>query len=333
MERALRILHIVRQFHPAVGGLEAYVKNMAEHQKRLGHECTVLTLNRIFHGEKGVLPPYELVDGIPVHRVSFIGGQRFFVPLVAPWFFEGYDVIHVHNTDVFFDYVSLFGKNKERAVFATTHGGFFHTMDFSKIKRAYFDLITRKTGRRYCALFAISLNDCTIFKGVNDNLILKPNAIAPPGDFIAAGDDFVYLGRLAKHKNVAGVIETFAFLKKKHGVVGKLHIVGPEWDVTTAELSAQALRLGIEKEVIFHGFISPAYLQAVLRGCGWFLSASLFEGFGMSMLEAMAVGLVPFAQPNESFRELIADGGVGECVDFTRAEDEGCFPGRPRKST
>jgi glycosyltransferase involved in cell wall biosynthesis len=37
----------------------------------------------------------------------------------------------------------------------------------------------------------------------------------------------------------------------------------------------------------------------------------------MSMLEGMAVGLVPFVQPNESFRELIADGKIGACVDFT----------------
>ncbi len=318
MKESFRILHIVRQFHPAVGGLEAYVKSMIEHQQKLGHECAVLTLNRVFHGDSGVLPSYEMIEGIPVHRVSFVGRRRFFLPLVAPSFLKGFDIIHVHNTDGFFDYISLLAGLTGKPAFATTHGGFFHTKDFSAIKKVYFGLITRTSGRRYRALFAISQNDYNIFKGVNDNLILKPNAIAPPGDFTAQGDDFVYLGRLAKHKNVAALVETFAHLKNRHGAPGRLHIVGPEWDVSVASLSSLASGHGVEKEVIFHGFVTSQELQAILRDCGWFVSASSFEGFGMSMLEAMSVGLVPFVQPNESFRELVSAGKVGMCVDFTK---------------
>lgn len=321
----MRILHIVRQFHPAVGGLESYVRNMIEHQRKLGHECAVLTLNRVFHGDSGTLPAHEYIDGIAVYRVSFLGKRRFFIPMVAPSFLRRYDVIHVHNTDGFFDAIALLAGNLGKPVFATTHGGFFHTKDFSAAKKLYFNMVTRHSGKRYRALFAISQNDYNIFQGVNDNLILKPNAIAPPGDFIASGSDFIYLGRLAKHKNVAAVIQTFACLKIQYGIAGKLHIVGPEWDVKKADLSLFAAQLRVEEDVIFHGFILPDYLQTVLKGCGWFLSASSFEGFGMSMLEAMAVGLVPFVHPNESFRELVAAGGVGACVDFShpaKAADE-----------
>lgn len=317
----MRILHIVRQFHPAVGGLESYVRNMALYQKRLGHECAVLTLNRVFHGGKGALPSHETVDGIPVFRVSFLGMRRFFVPLVAPSFFKQYDIIHVHNTDGFFDYISLMAENIDKPAFATTHGGFFHTKDFSAIKKVYFDLVTRNAGRFYRAVFAISQNDYDTFKGVNDNLILKPNAIAPPGNFIAAGKDFVYLGRLAKHKNIAAVIQAFASLKIKHKAEGKLHIIGPEWDVRKADLASLAAEYGIADDVVLHGYILPEELETVLKGCGWFLSASAFEGFGMSMLEAMAVGLIPFVQPNESFRELVAAGGVGACIDFSLPEE------------
>jgi len=321
MERQMRILHVVRQFHPAVGGLESYVKSMIDHQKMRGHQCSVLTLNRVFHGNDNILGPYDVVNDTPVHRVSFLGKRRFFVPLVAPSFFNPYDIIHVHNTDGFFDYISSLAAFIDKPVFATTHGGFFHTGDFSAIKKAYFKFITSRTGRRYRALFAISQNDYNTFKGVNDNLILKPNAITPPGDFIASGNDFVYLGRLAKHKNVASVVETFAYLKTRHGQQGKLHIIGPEWDVKQSDLILIANRFGVEKDIIFHGFVTPEKLEKLLKKCGWFLSASSFEGFGMSMLEAMAVGLIPFVQPNESFRELITAGHVGECVDFSHPEN------------
>ena len=316
-----RILHVVRQFHPAVGGLEAYVRNMVRHQQGFGHICEVLTLNRVFHGQAGDLPPYEIIDGIPVHRVSFLGKRRFFIPLVAPSFFQGYDIIHVHNTDGFFDFTSLLAAKSGKPLFATTHGGFFHTKDYSAIKKIYFNFITRHTGKRYNALFAISQNDYDTFMGVNDNLVLKPNAIVPPGDFMASGNDFVYLGRLAKHKNIAGLIEAFAHLKITHGVRGKLHIIGPEWDVSRDDLIKLAASLCMGKSVILHGYVTPESMERILKGCGWFLSASTFEGFGMSMLEAMAVGLVPFVQPNESFRELITAGGVGSCVDFAHPKE------------
>ncbi len=316
----IRILHVVRQFYPAVGGLETYVKSMAEHQINLGHECAVLTLNRIFHGDKGILPEFETVENIPVYRVSFLGRRRFFLPLVTPSFLKRYDVIHVHNTDGFFDCIAFLAQIIGKPVFATTHGGFFHTKDFLTIKNIYFDLITRNFGKCYNAIFAISQNDFDTFKGVNDNLLLKPNAIEPPGDFIATGKDFVYLGRLAKHKNIPALIKTFSILKSKSSVEGKLHIIGPEWDTGKAELSGLADDLGIKNDVVFHGLVSSERLREILQNCGWFLSASSYEGFGMSMLESMAVGLAPFVQPNESFRELIAAAGVGACVDFTLPE-------------
>ncbi len=321
MTKPLRILHIVRQYHPAIGGLESYVRNMIVYQRNFGHECAVLTLNRVFHGNNQRLPAYEMVDGIPVHRVPFLGKRRFFMPLVAPSFLKRFDIIHVHNTDGFFDLISLLTKIINRPAFATTHGGFFHTKNFFSFKKIYFDLVTRSTGKYYRALFAVSKNDYEVFKGVNDNLFLKPNAIAPPGDFLATGDDFVYLGRLAKHKNIASLINTFYFLKKKHCLPGKLHIIGPEWDVAQHSLSILAAERGIGDSVIFHGFLAPKKMESVLRCCRCFLSASSFEGFGMSMLEAMAVGLIPFVQPNESFRELVETGGVGACVDFSAPEN------------
>lgn len=318
--KPLRILHIVRQYHPAVGGLEAYVRNMVEQQRKLGHKCAVLTLNRVFHGDSRLLPAHEIVDGIPVRRVPFVGKRRFFIPLVSPSFLKRHDIIHVHNTDGFFDLISFFAKILNKPAFATTHGGFFHTSDFLSLKKIYFSLVTRNSGKRYRALFAVSKNDYKIFKGVNGNLVLKPNAIVPPGNFMAAGGDFVYLGRLASHKNIANLIEAVCFLRKKHNYPGKLHIIGPEWDVTQRSLSDLAEKRGIGNAVILHGFLPPEKMESILRRCGFFLSASSFEGFGMSMLEAMAVGLIPFVQPNESFRELVKSGGVGACVDFSDPE-------------
>ncbi len=312
----MKILHVVRQFAPAVGGLESYVKSMVSRQQALGHDCEVLTLNKIFHSTLGALPERETIDRISVRRVPFIGFRRYFLPFVGPDYFRGFDIIHVHNTDVFYDYIACLNLFLKKPIFATTHGGFFHTENFSLIKKIYFNTITRFSSAQYHTLFAISQNDLNNFQGLNRNIVFQPNAVESLGDFISEGKDFVYLGRLAKHKKVDQLIKTHAALVKDHGVNARLHVIGPEWDVTLADLSALAKGLDIEDHVVFHGCLAPAAMPDVLRQCGYFVSASTYEGFGMSMLEAMSVGLIPFVQPNEAFKELIGLANLGACIDF-----------------
>lgn len=312
----MRILHVVRQFEPAVGGLESYVKNMCLYQQAQGHTCEVLTLNRVFHSHYKELPEQEVINGIAVRRVPFVGHRRFFIPFVPLGYFKQFDVIHVHNTDFFFDYIAFLGMFLRKPLFATTHGGFFHTQDFSFVKKLYFNVITRLSCKRYDMLFAISQNDYDTFETAAKRIVLQHNAIAPLGDFTASGDDFIYIGRLAKHKQVEQLIKTFAELKTQHGVAGDLHIVGPGWDVSVEDLAQVAKAEKIEEHVKLHGFIAHEEVQAILPRCGYFVSASRFEGFGMSLLEGMSVGLIPFVQPNPAFKELIQLGGIGACVDF-----------------
>jgi alpha-1,3-mannosyltransferase len=317
----MKILHVVRQFEPAIGGLESYVKNMCLFQQAQGHSCEVLTLNRVFHSEHKELPADETINGIQVHRVPFIGHRRFFVPFVPLSYFRQFDIIHVHNTDFFFDYIALISVFLRQPLFATTHGGFFHTKDFSLIKKLYFNIITRFSCKRYQTLFAISQNDYDTFEKEAKHIVLQHNAIAPLGNFIASGEDFIYIGRLAKHKQVDLLIKTFAVLKHQHNIAGNLHIVGPGWDVSVEELAKVAEAENVRESVKLHGFIAEEEVQAILPQCGYFASASSFEGFGMSLLEAMSVGLIPFAQPNPAFVELIQLGGIGACVDYTQPQE------------
>jgi alpha-1,3-mannosyltransferase len=95
-----------------------------------------------------------------------------------------------------------------------------------------------------------------------------------------------------------------------------LHVVGPEWDVSVGYLTREASRLGVLDRVTFHGRLHQNELEQLALECGVFVSASLYEGFGMSMIEAMSAGLVPVVQPNPSFEELIGSSPVGVTVDF-----------------
>jgi alpha-1,3-mannosyltransferase len=315
----LRVLHVVRQYAPAIGGLESYVHSMTAHQKALGYDCEVLTLNKIFHGDAAELPAEEIIDGIKVRRVGFWGRRRFFIPKISPFYFTRFDIVHVHNTDCFYDYVALVSAFTGTKSVATTHGGFFHTNDFSLIKKIYFNTITRVSSMWYETIFAISGNDYDMFKGLNKNIVLQPNAVEPLGNDISQGPDFLYIGRLAQHKHVARVVEVFSHLKNTHNIAGKLHIIGPEWDVTLDSLRAAATQFNVAESVEFHGAATRSDMQNIAQQCGYFLSASSFEGFGMSMLEGMTVGMIPFVEGNESFTELVSQSGIGLCVRYADA--------------
>ncbi|MDD3019923.1 MAG: glycosyltransferase family 4 protein [Alphaproteobacteria bacterium] len=319
-EAAIKILHVVRQYEPSIGGLESYVKSMATRQAAKGHDVEILTLDRVFHSEHGALRGEEIMGPLVVHRAPFIGKRRFFIPLVHPDILKKFDIIHVHNTDTFFEYCAIFGTIFKKKMVATTHGGFFHTQNFSLIKKIYFNLITKFSCKAYRALFAISENDFKTFEGMNKNLVFMPNAIEPLGDYLTTGQDYMYFGRLAAHKGIENLIKTYAALVKKTGTPARLHIIGPEWDVKISDLKNLAQSLGTKDRVILHGALSDTGLQQVARQCGFYTSGSTFEGFGMSMLETMAVGMIPLVYPNESFKELIGKAEVGACIDYQDAD-------------
>ena len=316
----------MRQYEPSIGGLESYVKSMATRQAAKGHDVEILTLDRIFHSEHGALRGEEIMGPLVVHRTPFVGKRRFFIPLIHPKILKKFDIIHVHNTDTFFEYCAIFGTLFKKKMVATTHGGFFHTKDFSAIKQLYFNLITKFSSKAYKAMFAISQNDFNTFQGMNANLQFMPNAVEPLGDFMTDGRDYMYFGRLAAHKGVENVIKAYAAMVKKTGTHSRLHIIGPEWDVEISDLKAMAQTEDVADRVIIHGPLSQQDLQNVAKQCGYFVSGSTYEGFGMSMIETMAVGMIPLVFPNESFKELVGKAGVGACIDYgadpNRAADQ-----------
>jgi len=292
---------------------------MATRQAAKGHDVEILTLDRIFHSDHGALRGEEIIGPLVIHRTAFVGKRRFFIPLMHPKILKNFDMIHVHNTDTFFEYCAIFGTVFKKKMVATTHGGFFHTKDFSLIKKLYFNLITKVSTKAYKAMFAISENDFKTFEGMNKNILFMPNAIEPLGNYLTTGRDYMYFGRLAAHKGVENLIKTYDELIRKTGTQAKLHIIGPEWDVKIADLKHLVETLGISDRVIIHGALSSEELQIVAKHCGFFVSGSTYEGFGMSMLETMTVGMIPLVYPNESFKELVGKAGVGACIDYQNA--------------
>jgi alpha-1,3-mannosyltransferase len=309
----MRVCHVVRQYKPSVGGLENFVAHLARSLNELGVSNEVLTLDRTFADRGRRLPPFEVMDGVKVHRVAMLGHPRFFLPLIPKHFLGRFDVIHVHGVDGMFDRVARHAGRSGQVRAATSHGLFFHTPWMRPVKELYLNTATRLSARRYHLLIANSHSDMAKLHTVSDDIVHLPNGVSRLGEFRATGRDLLYLGRLARHKHIERVIAALA-QPQLAGV--QLHIVGPEWDVAQLRLAKLADEFGVSDQVRIYGALDKARLAAVAKQCAVFVSASSYEGFGMSLIEAMSIGLIPVVESNASFEELMARAPVGELTQF-----------------
>ena len=160
----MNIMHVVRQFHPAVGGLESVVQELALAQVAAGHRVRVITLNRLFKAmQAGVLPARDVIGGVEVIRVPFFGSPRYPIAPSAIKFIHDADIVHVHAIDFFFDYLAWSKPLHRKKLVISTHGGFFHTPYAARFKWLYFLTITRMSLAWYNGVAAVSVSDHELF--------------------------------------------------------------------------------------------------------------------------------------------------------------------------
>src|SRR5215208_4356428 len=102
----MQIVHVVRQFHPAVGGMESVVLELATAQVAKGHAVRVVTLNRMFEKPHERLAAHEFVGGIEIVRIPYFGSNRYPIAWGVRRHIGAADIVHVHGLDFFFDYLA-----------------------------------------------------------------------------------------------------------------------------------------------------------------------------------------------------------------------------------
>ena len=118
----------------------------------------------------------------------------------------------------------------------------------------------------------------------------------------------LYVGGINARKNVARLLESYARLRERHPE-SQLVIAGkPQWK--TDQISATFRRLALERHVHFSGYVPEADLPALYSGAEAFVFPSLYEGFGLPPLEAMACGTPVIASNTSSLPEVVGDAAI-----------------------
>jgi glycosyltransferase involved in cell wall biosynthesis len=118
-----------------------------------------------------------------------------------------------------------------------------------------------------------------------------------------SGKYLLYVGSLKPIKNIPKLIEAFSIFSKMTRKKYNLIIAGGNSDYDW-EIDKTIIRLKINKKVKFVGYVPFKDLPALYSGAEVFVSPSLFEGFGMPILEAMACGIPVVTSDKGSMLEI-----------------------------
>jgi len=124
----------------------------------------------------------------------------------------------------------------------------------------------------------------------------------------------LYAGRISPHKNLVRIIEAFSALKGELEKEGKfpdlkLIIIGDELS-KHPDLRRTVIRSGVHNDVRFMGFVPIEMLRVFYDAAKIFVFPSLYEGFGLPPLEAMAHGTPVVTSNTSSLPEVVGNAAI-----------------------
>jgi alpha-1,3-mannosyltransferase len=318
--RPLKVTHVVRQFWPSIGGLEDVVLNLSAVQREThGIDASVVTLDTAYQLPDQRLPHTDTVRGVPIRRMAWFGPKSYPIAPSVLGMLRGSDVVHVHWTDFFFDYLALTKWLHGCRLIVSTHGGFFHTQFARVPKLVFFNTVTRLSLRSYDCVVACSEADAQLFRKITRrNLVTIENG-ADVGKFRDAAARtpqrvLVCFGRFASNKRIETLFPLLRELRQLNPA-WRLIVAGAETDVSADFLEAEAQNAGVAPAVTVSARPSDAELRGLIGQATYFICASSYEGFGIAAVEALSAGLVPILTNIPPFARLLRKAGLGVFYD------------------
>jgi glycosyltransferase involved in cell wall biosynthesis len=301
------------------GGMEVAARELIPELVAAAPEARFTAfVNRETAGEAG---PWQDVESVTVpvratDRLQWVRGEQLLLPRLARR--AGVELLH-----------SLGSTAPARGPFARVTT--IHDLHYRIVPDAHFGVrglgmrvLVPLAARRSHRLIAVSRStrdDLVRLLGVPEDKVdvipwgvgaRAPAQSLPEGavrDRYGLGDRPVVLSASAKrpHKNLVRLLEALAEIPAERRPV----LVLPGYPTPhETELRARAGALGVTGDVRFLGWLEPAELEGLYATAAAFVFPSLYEGFGLPVLEAMARG-VPVATSNRaSLPEVAGDAAL-----------------------
>lgn len=296
----------------AAGGAELYAWQISEQLRLRGAHVTFVTSREPGQARR------ERRSGIEVVRM---GGVYSRYPLVLAWLLRhrgSFDVaIDCMNGVPFLSPLAL--ARRTRIILLVHH---VHDEQFfvyfgrllATVGRFLEGPVARRLYRRHptVAVSPSTARELRARLGWRGPIYIVPNGAPPPAHLPEAVPDgspsIVCVGRLVAHKRIDRLVEMTARLREDLPGV-RLHIVGR--GEQHEALAARIRDLDLTEHVRLHGFLPEHAKNELLAGADLHVSASRYEGWGLSVIEAAALGVPTVAYDVNGLRDAIRDGETG----------------------
>jgi len=307
-------------------GVGTYIRNIVRMLGRLDHENTYYLIGRVDKMQEiGGLPPNFINIPTQAPERSWQGYHEFRASLAG----LRCDLVHVPNlfavprrlpcryVMTVHDMLDHMSRTRER-------NGLMRSLHFQLTKRVLANAarvfaVSRFTKSEIEKLFEIPSDHIEVVYNAIDERFLHGHATQGDRDLIAQRYQvtypyLLYAGRISAHKNVARMIEAFSALKaelEKEGIYQDLRFIIIGDDLSgNPDLRRTVVRSGVQNDVRFLGFVPIDALRIFYDLAKVFVFPSLYEGFGLPPLEAMAHGTPVIASNVSSLPEVVGNAAV-----------------------
>jgi len=307
-------------------GVGTYIRNIVRTLSRLDHESQYFLIGPPAKVQEiGTLPPnfHNVPAAAPERSVQ---GYREFRSALKHL---NCDLVHIPNlfsVPRFMPcpYVLTAHDMLEHVSLAREQSGFRGMWQLQMTKRvlrgaARILAVSNFTRTEIEKFFEIPRDHVEVVYNAIDERFLRGHASSADRDLIAQRYQvnypfLLYAGRVSPHKNVVRMIEAFSALKNELEREGaypdlKLIIIGDDLS-GNPDLRRTVIRSCVQNDVRFLGFIPIEVLRIFYDSAKIFVFPSLYEGFGLPPLEAMAHGTPVVTSNVSSLPEVVGNAAV-----------------------
>jgi glycosyltransferase involved in cell wall biosynthesis len=120
----------------------------------------------------------------------------------------------------------------------------------------------------------------------------------------------LYVGGGDSRKNLQRLIEAYGLLDPALRSANQLVVACSIDASSTSTVAGWLERAGVADDVLFTGHVTDEQLAALYRACSLFLFPSIYEGFGLPIVEAAACGAAVLASDTRSSRDILGPNPV-----------------------
>jgi len=317
----MRVLQVTPTFFPEVGGIETVIEELTNQLTAQHIESEIAYVSTSHKKFRAVTN-----DSKRVWQIPLVGGRLFGLAPRLVDVVRQFDLIHVHDPQLaaITANVVLFGAGKPAVL--STHGGYHHTKRFAYWKRAHERVLLRSALNVYESVLASSASDYAHFSQFSSRVVLCPNGVNVdrfrlPLRTSARANRWIYWGRLSKNKRLDQVIACVAQARRA-GFDVDLCICGPDFDSIGDDLLCQIMTEGLGEYVQVKPFLPIESLKDELAKRTVFITASEHEGFGLSIVEAMAAGCLIVCRDLPPLNNFVKAGLNGIFLQFDGTSDD-----------